>query len=310
MRKLKKILYPTDFSRCAEQALTHAVHFAEQYGAQLHMLHAVILHAYDPNNPEMVFPSLEDEDLRRQLNELAGQKMQVAAAAHGAEGLVVRHVEDRGISAAAVILDYAERNDMDLIVMGTHGRRGLSHMLLGSVAEEVVRQAHCPVLTVRERQEPARWDEVDRILVPVDFSEHSRRAVTYGKILAESYGARLQVLHVFEQQIHPAFYAIGKTSLLQVDPDLASRARLEMSRMVAEAPGPEVEVDVHVAEGKATREIVRFAEEQASDFVVIATHGLTGLEHFLLGSVAEKVVRHCPCPVFTVKAFGKELTEF
>jgi nucleotide-binding universal stress UspA family protein len=302
MRKLKKILYPTDFSRCAEQALTHAVHFAEQYGAQLHMLHAVILHAYDPNNPEMVFPSLEDEDLRRQLNELAGEKMRAVAAAHGAEGLVVRHVEDRGISAAAVILDYAERNDMDLIVMGTHGRRGLSHMLLGSVAEEVVRQARCAVVTVRERQEPARWDEVDRILVPVDFSEHSRRAVTYG--------ARLQVLHVFEQQIHPAFYAIGKTSLLQVDPDLASRARLEMSRLVAEAAGPEVEVDVHVAEGKAAREIVRFAEEQASDFVVIATHGLTGLEHFLLGSVAEKVVRHCPCPVFTVKAFGKELTEF
>jgi nucleotide-binding universal stress UspA family protein len=273
------------------------------------MLHAMVLHAYDPNNPEFAFPSLEDEDLHRQLQEMANRKMRAAVAAHDAAALAVVHAQERGMSAAPVILDYAEAHDVDLIVMGTQGRRGLGHLLLGSVAEEVVRNARCPVLTVRQQKTPARWDEVDRILVPVDFSQHCRRAVTYAKILADSYGARLYALHVFEQQIHPSFYAIGKTSLLDLDPDLAGRARLEMSKLVAEAPGPEVEVEVHVAEGRAPREICRFAEENASDLVVIATHGLTGLDHFLLGSVTEKVVRRCPRPVFTVKSFGKDLVE-
>jgi nucleotide-binding universal stress UspA family protein len=80
-----------------------------------------------------------------------------------------------------------------------------------------------------------------------------------------------------------------------------------MKRIFSEVEGPEVKVDFHVVEGRAVPEIIRYAEYENADLIVIATHGLTGIEHLLLGSVTEKVVRLAPCPVFTVKAFGKSL---
>jgi nucleotide-binding universal stress UspA family protein len=81
-----------------------------------------------------------------------------------------------------------------------------------------------------------------------------------------------------------------------------------MERLYKESAGPEVDASLHVLEGYATRDIVEFAGNNESDLIVIATHGRTGIKHLLLGSVAEKVVRMAPCPVFTVKGFGKSLT--
>ncbi len=80
----------------------------------------------------------------------------------------------RGFSTAPAILEYAKHNDIDLIVMGTHGRRGLGHLFLGSVAEEVVRLSSVPVLTVRERETPKPFEKMRRLLVPLDFSQHAR----------------------------------------------------------------------------------------------------------------------------------------
>lgn len=305
MMTVKKILFPTDFSRCAEQAQAHALYLAQEYGAELHMLHANAALEYAPHDLREHFPNYEE--VTAQLRELALRHMSAAFSAHEAAEVGVKQVYQNGVSVAPVILTYASEHDIDLIVMGTHGRRGLGHLLLGSVAEEVVRTAMCPVLTIRERKVSAPAEQFERILVPVDFSDHSRQALLSAKALAENYGARLQLLHVVEDLRYPSFYMAERFAYFDIRPDVVTRAQQELEQFFREREGPKVAADLHVIEGGAAHEIVKFTEKHASDLIVIATHGLTGLEHFLMGSVAENVVRRAPCPVLTVKTFGKSL---
>lgn len=305
MMKLNRLLLPTDFSRCADQALTHAIHLARQYDAELHMLHAVVLHGDDPANSALHFPEIEE--LRARMMKAAATKMTKDLSAYPSHDLRVKQAQVRGFSTAPAIFEYAKHNDIDLIVMGTHGRRGLGHLLLGSVAEEVVRLASVPVLTVRERETPKPFEKVRRILAPVDFSQHARQALRYAMEIAAAYDARLQLLHVVEEAIHPAFYSVSVNTWYQQVPELMTNSKREMEKMLDEVDGPAVPHEIHVVEGHAVRDIIKFAETYNTDLIVIATHGLTGIEHLLLGSTTEKVVRIAPCPVLTVKAFGKSL---
>jgi nucleotide-binding universal stress UspA family protein len=306
MLELKRILYPTDFSPCAEQALPHAVALARRFGAELHLLHALILHGYDPNNPELSFPEPE-QDLQERFSASVADHLSRLVKTQVAGQLVVHRVQRKGISAGQVILEYAGERDIDLIVMGTHGRRGLRHLFLGSVAEDVIRHAGCPVLTVHEQEKPQPEVEITRILVPIDFSDYSRQALVHAKGLARILGARLQLLHVIEQTVHPAFYSPGRESYLDLAPGLKADAKDELDRLLTESPGEAPEAELHVVEGHAHQQIVQFAVEHGSQLIVIATHGLAGLEHLLLGSTTEKVIRQATCPVFTVRPFGKSL---
>jgi len=203
MMKLKNILFPTDFSRCADQALTHAVYLAEKYQAALHLLHVVTLFEDQPDvlNDEFA----ETEALVRKLEEKAESELQNVANTHGSDDMEIVTSQKRAISAAPAILEYASKSGIDLIVMGTHGRRGIGHLLLGSAAEEVVRLADCPVFTIRESEEVKPIKLFERILVPIDFSDHSKKALAYAKEIADSYDANLQLLHIIEDTIHPAF---------------------------------------------------------------------------------------------------------
>ncbi|RMF68519.1 MAG: universal stress protein [Calditrichaeota bacterium] len=163
------------------------------------------------------------------------------------------------------------------------------------------------MLTIREQEDPAPADALHRILVPIDFSDHSRSAIAYASEVAKLFGAKLQFLHVVEETIHPAFYATGKVSIFELVADLKDRTQRAMQKLRDELVDPKIETEYHVTEGRAARDISKFAAEHDSDMIVISTHGLTGIEHLLLGSVAEKVVRMAPCPVLTVKSFGKSL---
>jgi len=302
--RVRKILFPTDFSSCADQALSHAIFLADKYVGALHLLHVMVLHEDDPHNPAHHFPNIAE--IASRLKEKAAFEMTADIEALKATTLDVKKVQLRGIAAAPVILDYAKENDIDLIVMGTHGRRGLRYLLLGSVADEVVRMAPCPVLTIRQR-DSRQVDAVKQILVPIDFSNFARQAFSYAVDVASLYGADLQLLHVIEEAIHPAFYVTGKDSVFDFMPDLRSRSKQGLEQILREHGGEGSRASVHLREGRAAQEIVQFATQNHSDLIVIATHGLTGFKHLLLGSVTEKVVSMAPCPVLTVKAFGKSL---
>lgn len=299
MIRIQKILFPTDFSPSASQALNHAVYLAQKYRAELHMLHVIVLHQDDPYNPEHHFPDLES--IHARVRELAAQQMTASVEQQEMADLVIKRTQRREVSAAPAIVEYAEEQDIDLIVMGTHGRRGVRHLLVGSVTEEVVRMAPCAVLSVRSKGEPRPLSEIRHVLAPVDFSEDSQEALRVARNVAANYEADLQVLHVWENVVHPAFYNMGAMSIKDIQPDIEERTMKAMRDLYTATEGRNVRVEYFAVEGHAAREIVHFAEEHESDIIVISTHGLTGMNHFLLGSVSEKVVRRAPCPVLVVK---------
>jgi nucleotide-binding universal stress UspA family protein len=299
MLKLQKILCPTDFSTCAEQALTQAIDLAKKYQAQLSLLHASVLYTVDYIG--------NAEEIYEKLKEIAIDHMQMALERRDTSGITLEQVHAPAVSASVLILEYAENNEVDLIVIGTHGRRGLGHLLLGSIAEQVVRLAPCPVLTIHGSKDPMANPAINHILVPIDFSQHSQKALRYAKELAATYNAQLDLLHVIEEPIYPSFYVFDRVSSTKPMLDIEIEAQEELKRWIKELELPLTSTNIHVINGHAARDITKFAQENGMDMIVIATHGLTGIQHLLLGSVTEKVVRLATCPVFTIKAFGKSL---
>jgi nucleotide-binding universal stress UspA family protein len=296
MIHIHNILFPTDLSDRYSAALGHALMLADRFQARLIMLHA----AGSRENPqEMRFPEVEpavdefEASLEEHLSQIIG-----AEPAHQLRLERVVHQNDHPVQE---ICAYAETNAIDLIIMGAHGRSGLSHLLAGSISEEVVRRASCPVMTVHAHKPNAEVTPYFDILVPVDFSPYSQKALRYGLTLARRFEANLHVLHVLEQPIHPAHYGLGEDLLLRLNPDVPRRSQEELQRLVAQFDSANVKFQTHLREGRGYSEIVRFVQENECDLVVMGTHGLSGLEHFLLGGTTEKVMRHAVCPVLAVK---------
>jgi nucleotide-binding universal stress UspA family protein len=304
MLSLKTILFPTDFSQLSDAALDHALALADRHGAALHMLHAVVLHADDPNDPAHHFP--DAGEIRSRLEEIAADRMASQIQERDAADVEVVRAQRRGLSTAPVILQYAEEIDADLIVMSTHGRRGLGHVLLGSVTEEIVRTSPCPVLTIRGRDGNPPSTRLENVLVPVDFSRHSEVAARLAADVCRDQGSRMHLVHVFEQPVTPEIYIGAAPAAAPSFATLEGSLR-EALVGVASRTATGVESEVQVREGPAVGGILDAAQEIPADLLVIATHGLGGLTHVLLGSVAEKVVRRATCPVLTLKAFGKSL---
>lgn len=303
MLTVNRILLARDFSDVSDQALRYAVDLARRFDATLHLLYAEVLHK-DPFGADTAGAG---DTLSAQIRERLAQDVdQMPLVKRYPELDTVIDVR-RDVAAAPAIMEYAEDEGVDLIVMGTHGRRGVRRLLLGSVAEEVVRRADRPVLTVRKDGDNG-LPAMERLLVPIDFSTYSRDALRHAIELARLYDARLDLLHVVEETLHPAFYVGGVQSIYDVQPDIDATSKRRMREMLDDLTGVDsVHAELHVETGRAARKIVRFAERTRSNLLVMSTHGLTGLEHFMMGSVAEKVVRHVAAPVLTVKAFGHSL---
>jgi nucleotide-binding universal stress UspA family protein len=289
MLHIHRVLFPTDFSDSAERAYVHAVHLAASYGAELHALHVTDEDAREQRSliPGSVEDPSEQLDLPSELR-------------HGPleSGKVIpREVE--ADSPGEGILDYARHHDIDVIVMGTQGRKGMERMLIGSVAEQVVREAPCPVLTVRA---PAGM-QVRRILVPVDFSEHSKEAIPAAVSLAERYGAEIEFFSVIDEDELPASGAPVLGPVHVAPEEVEARIRKLMNDLVKEHRNG-VAITGTVRVGDPAKDILDYAADGA-DLIVMATHGRTGLQRMLLGSVAEKIIRKAPCPVFTVRSFRR-----
>ena len=291
MLQFDRILFPTDFSTTARRALSFAAHLADQHGATLH-----ILHVQTPDERGAQPPGVESPTTQDELAECARRAAEGLGDPTATEGHELSLVRDT-VEAASVpeaVVDYAEAHEVDLIVMGTARRSGLRTLFPQSTASAVVRHASCPVLTVLDEPENVPG-AIDRIFVPYDFSEHAAQAVRYGEIMADFYGADLVLVHVLQELMVPMEYAV---EVPDVDRD-AVRAR------AASALEDVSDRDhrVLVTTGHPARRIVELTADNEADLLVIATHGRTGLQRMLLGSVAEHVIRQAPCPVFTVKAF-------
>jgi nucleotide-binding universal stress UspA family protein len=294
MTTIKRILVPIDFSTASDEALAYAKTLAGRFGASLHLVHAFedpfTSAAFASEIYSTVPLGLREEmlgDAKRRMSERLpdDQKTLFNGTTEILTGTPTR-----------TIIDYAATLSADLIVMGTHGRSGMAHLLLGSVAERVVRMAAAPVLTIRQ---PA--GAVKRILVPTDFSATADAALDYAYLVADRFGASIQLLHVLDDP----FVSEGMTAEAYISEApvlrsaLLSDARSRLAHRSATRE-PAVRIDGEVLFGHGAKTIAEYARERATDLVVMGTHGRTGIAHFMLGSVAERLVRIAPCPVLTV----------
>ena len=287
-----RILIATDFSPTAERAQSLALALGRAFGAQVHLLHVRVL---------LEDPHLEREEGTELERLLEADEVQRRAAldrvgGDAVEPAIHRHMV-RGISAAEAIIESAVDLGCDLVLMGTHGRRGLRKLLVGSVAERVVRTSSVPVLVVRSHV-PSPPETIRRILVPFDFSPHSEVAAQTAARWAEALGAGVSLLHVVEPVVYPEFYAVDVLPG-QVTDGLQQRS-VEALAEAADRLVSGVDCTTTVRVGRAVDVILSAADAQEHDLVVMGTRGLSGLEHLLLGSVAERVLRRSDVPVLTV----------
>ena len=294
MMSVDRILFPTDGSDAAGHARRHAQYLADHFDATLHVVH--VTERDDKASTDVL--GVEAAEVLEDLHSI-----QTAALS-----LPVARVRERSVvssTATGGILNYVVQYDIDLVVMGTHGRRGVRRLLLGSVAEEVVRKAPCPVVTVGRGAVPPERMEAGTLLLPVDFSEQRFRLLEHARELVPLYDMELTVLHVVQVRGLPDAY--GRPARESDSGLLADRAQTVLDEEVESLRESGFNVNIEVRTGPAAATILDMAAETEAALILIATHGRTGLERMLMGSVAETVIRQAPCPVFAVKSFGRSL---
>jgi len=302
MITVSRILCPTDFSLASTHAIDLAAHMAQLYGSHIAALHVVPpavtpypgLPAIDPRAGQV-----DAVDLRRYCSETA--RAFSAAITAGTPVDVMVHVGE----PARDILECAASLPADLIVMGTHGFSGFEHLLLGSVAEKVLRKAGCPVLTVPPRAHATSDLPFKRILCAVDFSECSMHALTFARSMAEEAHASLTVVHVlewpWEEPPAPRLDALPVEQAFSLAMYRRERETDAIARLATLIPEGAGDRSARVCHGKPYEQILQVAGEEHSDVIVIGVRGRGAIDRAIFGSTANHVVRTATCPVLTLR---------
>jgi nucleotide-binding universal stress UspA family protein len=301
---IKHILCPVDFSEYSRHAFDRAVAVARSYGSDITVLHVVPTPAavpFVPYGPEGPGPfGYQTLDRERTLSELT----RFLAVEHSI-GVPLHYEVIEGGSAHREVLVQVDHLSADLVVMGTHGRSGFNHLLLGSVAEKTLRTSPVPVLVVPPHTPdvlPTGRDPFRRILYATDFSANSARALSYAASLAQHAAAELTVMHAVEPLPSAGDPTVGSAfDVVAYEEALEHSATAQLKKFVPDAPTLGCDTDTVVARGRAYKEILRVAAERDVDVIVLGIHGRNALDRLVFGSTAEHVVRRASCPVLTVR---------
>lgn len=294
------ILFATDGSQGSATAEAHAFVLARSWSASLTVLH--VLEFPSGLNPENPVNQLYLTELMKQ----ATQELVELKARAAGQGIPTETKIATGIPSEEV-LAVATGEEPDVIVVGTRGRTGLAHVLLGSTAERIIRAAPCPVLAVRAglHEEEGKGgfrhtlSGIQRILVPIDFSDCSLDALKYGALVAQRSKASIRILHVLE----PVSYGLDFTlpHVAKRDADRTAITK-RLSDLAAALTSSGLVSDFVVSGGLPADSILHGAMAPEVGLIVMGTHGRRGLSHALFGSVAEFVLRRSSCPVLTVRS--------
>ena len=303
---IQNILVPIDLSKMSVQAIETAKRLAQRSGGTVHLVHVYEFNYpagfmapgiwYTP--PSIVAQEQQAQALTKNLGALVRQ--------HGLSPVNCHLIS--GAPAFDKICRIAQQIPADLIVMPTHGHTGLKHVFLGSTAERVVQHSPCPVFVVRSRKRKPttrRTSIAHTILVPVDFSNCSRDGLRYAIGFAKEFGAKIILLHATYLGY---IYSTEGTALYDI-PGLQKAAQenaeRQMQKLVRSLQFGRVKFETAFTEGSPALDICSFAKDHDVDLIITSTHGLTGFQHVLIGSIAEKVARHAPCSVLVVPSHPK-----
>jgi nucleotide-binding universal stress UspA family protein len=290
--KIEKIGVGIDMSEQSIAALDQAMVVARHFGASIVLItagdvHESGAHAHGPSAAAIeYYENILEERQRRVRTEL-----QELHERYSGQGVDMSQTLVHGFADIA-IADAAAEMGLDLLVLGTHGRTGLSRFFLGSVAERVVRLATCDVLIAR-----GQIRTLDNILVPTDFSPHAERAIEVAVALAAP-GATLTLLHCTgidnERDAKlPAHLAESVETAVQARAD----------KLAEHYADEDLIIKTVVIAGAPAGEIRRIAEDEGADLICMGSHGRRGARRLILGSVAEVTVRHAPCSVYVAHNF-------
>ncbi|MFO8028714.1 MAG: universal stress protein [Cyclonatronaceae bacterium] len=280
------ILVPLDFSKLSLKALEAAQVFAELFDGAITPFHSFI------SLSELEIPEIAStEDMTPEYEELEKQlieKLNKTAADHVDKKYLNEGMVHVGNPADAII---ESAQNFDLIVMTTHGRTGFSRLIMGSVAEKVIRFAPVPVVVL---EETSRIKPLKKILLTTDFSEYSLKAVPFARSIAEAAGAQLDIIHVI------SFEQFGSIPQIQSATDTRKKQMDELVDERFDDMRDQVKTEVVSTQRSIHEKITNIAENGEYNLVVMATIGRTGLEYLRLGSTASNIVRHIENAVFTI----------
>jgi len=287
---IRRILCPTDFSETSAHAAEEAAAIAGYYGAAITALHVV----QPPMDANFGVESLDS--LRQQTAAFFGVATTAGLSVDALieVGLPVRHILDRAASVSA-----------DLLVMGTHGASGFEHLVLGSVAEKVLRKVRCPVLTVPPRVATRSPLPFRRLLCATDFSAASASAVRFALSLADESDACLTLLHVLEWPWHeppqPSIDALPPEQAFALG--MFRRESEECARKQLESmiPPTQSRVRAAVVSGTPYEQVLGAAASESVDLIVLGVGRRSALDLAFLGSTTNHVVRAARCPVLTLR---------
>jgi len=293
--KIKLILCPIDFSEFSVSAYQHALSVAEHYEAKLVAQHIVELWRH-PSFDFAASAGLYEESLQA-FRESGKEQLQEFVKKHSHDEIQPELVVQVGVAADS-ILSFAQLQKADVIVMGTHGRRGFDRLMLGSVTDRVMRRAPCPVLAASKPHDSAaagkEWGHVhhlSRILFCADFSENSERALKYAVSATAEYDAELTLLHVLEGVPSPA-----KTE------EAMAVAAERLDKLIPPEGRKSLKIKTALRIGKTYAEIIQLALEAQIDLVTMGVRGRGALDVAVFGSTTYRVMQLGSCPVLAVRS--------
>ena len=300
---LARIVVATDFSDTAQLALDRAIEIATRHQSEI-----ILVHVMQPDLPPLAAPEMVivPPNFEYLLEEACVEGLKHAGDQVRNVGIPVLERLERGRPATGIV-DVADTVAADLILVGTRGNTGFKHLLLGSVAEEVVRIAQQPVLTVHPSDDRP-IEPVRRLLYPTDFSVASDQALAVAsRLLIGSAETKILLVHTYH--ITASIVPLGgfRGGVVPLFVDNAHQIAEQMTKPTADvlrARG--FEVEVHVVRGDPAEVLTELASASDADLIVMGTRGHSKIRQMLLGSTAERVVEHAKCPVLTVHQYGPD----
>jgi nucleotide-binding universal stress UspA family protein len=293
MITIKTILCPVDFFPAADAAANYAAALAANYGAGLHLLHVIT-----PAPVTAYEYALDSAQIMKTMEANAEEEMVRLAAKVKETGIEVDY-EIRVGDVYEEIKQSIEAVKPQIIVMGTHGRRGVERWFMGSTTEKLMRHSPVPLIAISASGEKAGVPRFRRILVTTDFSEGTSDALNYAFSVAQENESQITLLHI----VHDVAADVSgkyRESLLQ-------GVHKQLDDLVPPEATTWCDVKTQVEIGVPYRIILRILEDERVDLLVMNIHGKGMLDRALLGSTAERVVRVAPCPVMLIPPLKKKL---
>ena len=277
-----KILLPLDGSQLAEKALNPAVALAEALSAKIVLLRVVV--PLSINLDPDLYQRLIDEGQEEAERYLSGIQLRSLFSTVPVKGETVVG------KAANSILDFVQENGIDLIVMASQGRSGIDRWVYGSVADKILQKANCSLAIIHPQVKTEPFAN-QRILVPLDGSMQAERALGPALLLAHETAAEMILLRVAEIPPIPKEPVEGWPGIESVMEIAEQDAKMYLRRVQESLIDGRVQINIQVNAGPVVESIIRMANEQQVDLIIMTRHGRSGIDRWVFGSIAEKTAR-------------------